>query len=362
MLNEKDLIRIAETIREDYPNESQDFVDAFEWLSLAIDGVLTSIGNQLKEIHNSNDYSKIIVLANFSVELKDLQKQIINVSSYFENLDDDSDLVEDDNIEEERKFKINYEDYSVDSRIPHTLFEDYKHTKACAFSLFENVYEAKNMRDVLLQTCSLLAEMDIEKLKSFINDPSMKGRTVSYFNIKPVVEEYTNKNEKIPGTDIYVWVNLSCNHIRNILRKMLKKYGINFNDYKIFLRADYSELHKSEKEDDVKVESVDKIGKYVKGCMRKLSDNSYRFTENEMIAMQSLQWCKKHFHIYEPLIKKYNNTKDISTQIYTNNFPRYWKEIFIFNGDEYLVTSQWYERNRSAFDKWFNELNLGENK
>ncbi len=48
---------------------------------------------------------------------------------------------------------------------------------------------------------------------------------------------------KIEGTDIYVETNLSANGIRNLLIKVLKQYKIPMNSYKIYLRADYSELH-----------------------------------------------------------------------------------------------------------------------
>lgn len=363
MLNNEEIIQIAENIKKDYPKESQDFVDAFEWFSLAIDGVLTSIGNQLPELHKQNNYSRIIDLANFSSKLNKMQEEVVNLSSYFESLEEENnELIEDDENDQDKKPLINYEDYAVDRQIPHTLYEDFKHTKACAFSLFGNVYEAKNMRDVLVQTCAILASIDVEKIESFINDSSMKGRTVTYFGTNLVTEDSINKNEKIPGTELYVWVNLSCNHIRNILRKMLKKYGINFNEYKIFLRADFSDLHENQKShhNTTDYDDTEKIGKHVSNCMRILSNKKYSFTANEIKALQSDQWCKSQFNIYGPLIKKYDETKDVSSQIKVNNHPRYWKDIFIFNDEKYFVTSQWYERHRLPFDNWFNNLKVGD--
>ena len=188
-------------------------------------------------------------LANFSSKLKNLQNQIKNFSLHFEYPDDEEkELKEEEMLDSEsenlkKKDLPDYSAYAVDSTVPHSLYEDYRFTKACAFSINGQYYPAKNMRDVLVQTCSILAKMDINKLNSFVDDPTLKGRKVSYFGTKLVIEDSTQKNERIPGTDIYVWVNLSCNHIRNILRKILKKYGINFNQYKIYLRADFSKLH-----------------------------------------------------------------------------------------------------------------------
>ena len=48
---------------------------------------------------------------------------------------------------------------------------------------------------------------------------------------------------EIKLANIYVETNLSANGIRNLLIKILNKYNIKLSDYKIYLKADYSELH-----------------------------------------------------------------------------------------------------------------------
>lgn len=45
------------------------------------------------------------------------------------------------------------------------------------------------------------------------------------------------------SANIYIETNQSANSIRTLLIKVLNKYNINISQYKIFLRADYSELH-----------------------------------------------------------------------------------------------------------------------
>lgn len=49
--------------------------------------------------------------------------------------------------------------------------------------------------------------------------------------------------KKIENANIFVESNQSANSIRNLIMKALKKYNINNNKFKIFLKADYSELH-----------------------------------------------------------------------------------------------------------------------
>ena len=37
--------------------------------------------------------------------------------------------------------------------------------------------------------------------------------------------------------------NMSANQIRNVIEKILRKYNVKVNDYKIYLKADYTSLH-----------------------------------------------------------------------------------------------------------------------
>jgi len=172
-------------------------------------------------------------------------------------------------------------DYVVDSSIPHTLYEDFTHKRVVAFSFNNKRYTVKAWKDLLLQTCDLLAGIDAAKFDEFIDDPVMHGRMVSYFSRKYV----NKKNEKMKNIDIYVWTNLSANGIRNLVRKLLREFDIRITDYYIYLRADYTPLHKSDKANDEYIPDQSRspdetrIGKYVRQTLRELSSNQHRFTE-----------------------------------------------------------------------------------
>jgi hypothetical protein len=136
--------------------------------------------------------------------------------------------------------------------------------------LKEYIIKGFTMNDDL---CDLLAEIDVTKFSDFINDPVMKGRKVSYFSRKYV----DRKNEKMKNIDIYVWTNLSANSIRNLIRKLLRKFDIKLTDYYVYLRADYTPLHKSDKANDEcnpdqrENHGETRIGKYVRQTLRELS-------------------------------------------------------------------------------------------
>ena len=131
--------------------------------------------------------------------------------------------------------------YEVDTTVPHTLFEIFTHKKPSGFLFNNKRYAASEWKDVLMQTCDLLAKINPEKLRSFLRDPVMKGRKIKYFGTNYV----ELKNAKMKEMDIYVWTNLSANSIRNLILKMLRQFGIEISSFFIYLRADYSPLHEN---------------------------------------------------------------------------------------------------------------------
>ena len=50
-------------------------------------------------------------------------------------------------------------------------------------------------------------------------------------------------SRKIQNLDLYVSTNQSANSIRNIIIHILRENKISVSAFKIYLRADYSELH-----------------------------------------------------------------------------------------------------------------------
>jgi hypothetical protein len=352
-----DLSNIINFIKQNFPKDAADVSDSLDLLNLALDGLLNSANIKVGELNKSKNYDKSMELIEFLRYVSELQTQInefstmINIESEME----DEELTEESDIVEEEKNIPNYAEYAIDSSIPHTLYEDFTHKKAVAFSINNKRYEAKDWKAVLLQTCDLLSEIDANKFYEFIDDPVMKGRKNSYFGNKFIEK----KNAKMKNIDIYVWTNLSANHIKNLLRKLLKKFGIKINDYYVYLRADYTPLHKNDDgHEESDSSSEDKIGKYVRITMRGLSNKQQPFSDNEITSMQSKQWSKELLGLDYPFLRQYKDGVDISLQIKDGSYGRYWKEIFEFNGKKFLVTSQWFDRNRDPFTKWIEKIKV----
>lgn len=47
----------------------------------------------------------------------------------------------------------------------------------------------------------------------------------------------------IENVGLYIETNLSANAIRNLLIKILGRFEIKISEYKIYLKADYSDMH-----------------------------------------------------------------------------------------------------------------------
>ncbi len=120
------------------------------------------------------------------------------------------------------------------------MYDDYTHKRPAGFEIFGVRQDAKDWKDVFVCTCEVLAKKDSATFEAFVNDKNMQGRKVPYFCKDP---KRIRAPRKVYGTDIYVMTNMSANQVRNVIERMLRKYGIKTNDYKLFLKADYTARH-----------------------------------------------------------------------------------------------------------------------
>ena len=119
---------------------------------------------------------------------------------------------------------------------------------------------------------------------------------------------------------------------------------------------DIIELNETAKNDD-----DIKVGKYIRNKLQELSRSGFIFTHEQILEMCDVEWSKKTFSYDRllPFAKLADIERDISEQIKDekgNN--RYWNEIFTFNENNLLIISQWYKKDKSSFDKWYESITL----
>ena len=137
---------------------------------------------------------------------------------------------------------VDYSQYTVDRREAHSLAEDFEYRRICAFKVNGVEIEVNSWKDALLKFCGLLAKQDNNLVESFVLMPDLCGRKNRYFQKSSVL----GRNQRITGTDIFVWTNMSANEIVRLIKKMLKYAHVAPEEFQVFLRADYSELHKKD--------------------------------------------------------------------------------------------------------------------
>lgn len=235
-----DYQELANIIKKEFPEKAIDIVDSLELLRFVINDTIESIGDEMNENYSQKQYEKASAYPEIASEIAKYEVKIGELSNIFE-IDDLSIVVAEDD-DEDKKSIPNYNDFIIDNSVIYTLYETFTHKRPFGFKIKDNkIIEANTWQEVLLKTCEVLIEIDPEKFMDFENKESMNGKKNKYFSIN-------SKNVPRPkkvGNGIYVNTNQSANSIRNLIIKMLKEYKFKITDFKVFLRADYTNLNGS---------------------------------------------------------------------------------------------------------------------
>ena len=233
--------KLISFLKTEFPKDALEIQECIELLSQCIGGSVESIKSALGTAVDNRDYAKLSSLQEMLQTVDQIQGKL---EEYTDLLQLDEEVEEDiiiaEDSEDESKELPDYDSLRVDQNIPYTLYDDYTHKRPSGFEIFGVRQDAKDWKDVFVSTCEVLAQKDIKKFETFVSDKTMQGRKVPYFFKDP---KGIRAPRKVKGTDIYVMTNMSANQVRNVVERMLRKYGIKINDYKLFLKADYTARH-----------------------------------------------------------------------------------------------------------------------
>lgn len=233
-------LKVFEFLSKEVPSYVGDIREALDLLASSIDSAIEGVGEKVNIAFSNKDFKKASELSLNSEQLNCMSQKIQEVIEELDNIIDDRNVEEDSKEIDERSIP-NYSDYLVDMDVEHTLYEDLTHKRPCAFKIKDTRIEIKDWKGALIETLNYLAQIDPEIIRSFVDNPKMHGKKVIYFSRIKLPTMRAAREIKL--ANIYVETNLSANGIRNLLVKILNKYNIKLNDYKIYLKADYSELH-----------------------------------------------------------------------------------------------------------------------
>lgn len=375
-----DINEIISFINSDFSNEASDISAAIDLLVETLIHLNEQIEKSYSKYANPKYYKDTFDnYRNKSLQLYDI---IDTLNTYIENLTPDFDISEskdenndkieealnlqDNSLEQQKIFKklnIDYNDPKLNSNpnLPHTLYENFTHTKPCAFSICGEKIEASQWRELLTKTCEFLYHLEggQNKFEEFIMSEDMNGESRKYFS--------HNKNEiaepqLINGSDIYVIGNISATFTRNFVIRILNKFKIPKKDYCIFIQRDLSSLHiqdeavnKIEKDieitNHIAIDSDLKIGKYAIEVLANIFKSP--ISDAELKNMQDKNWSHETLGICYPLLKRYtDNIPEKQQRQYNNQYNRYYKHPVTVNGEKYFLCSQWFEDFRPKLDEW----------
>ncbi|WP_075980807.1 hypothetical protein [Bacillus massilinigeriensis] len=235
-----DIRDLLTVIKDGFPDKAIDLSESLELLKETINDTMSVINNEVSAAYFNRDFDSVRNYAQIGESINHYEQKIDEFIELLEvdGLDESIDEAEQEEVE-----RIAFRDYSayfVDTNVEHTLYENFTHKRPFAFRINNNqMIEVKTWQEMLLKTCELLISVDEDKFINFESKPSMQGKKRKYFSS----HESDMRKPKLVGDKIYVETNISGNGVRNLLLKLLKEYGYKPIEYKVYLRADYTERH-----------------------------------------------------------------------------------------------------------------------
>ncbi len=226
-------------LKENLPDKAIDISESLELLKETINDTMEVIAAKVNEAILVRDLEKMKQYSGLVEQGHDYEVKIEEIIKILDV--EELDVKEEVNENVDNKVIPNYDEYTVDNNVEHSLYENFTHIRPFGFKINNSrLIQGTTWQEVLIKTSEILFNKDRTKFFSFESNKNMNGKKNKYFCCKT---EGIRKPELVANS-IYIETNMSGNAIRNLIIKMLKQYGIKLSDYKVYFRADYSSLNK----------------------------------------------------------------------------------------------------------------------
>lgn len=230
-----DLMEMIKIIKEFFPEKALELSETLGLLRDTMEDTRQDIKKLMVLLFDQGQHEAMVPHNHLAAALLEYMARVQEVQAALEPEEQTLDAGDDG-----ESSLPNYQAYEVDAEIVHNLHEDFTYTRPAAFEFKGDRVEVRTWQQMLIKTCEMLMALDRERFISFENDPTMQGRKQKLFSTNPA----NNRNpHKLKDSELYVETNLSANAMRNLIIKMLQKYSLKTSDFKVFLRADYTNLH-----------------------------------------------------------------------------------------------------------------------
>lgn len=226
-----------EELKSNFPDKAIDISESLELIKETINDTIETVGNKINESIVNRDFETV---RHFSELAEEGHKYEVKIDEIIKQLEVEQEIIQSQTDEsEDTKIIPNYSDYLVDNNVEHSLYENFTHIRPYGFKIQNgDLIEVKTWQELLIKTCQICMNEDLNKFISFQDDKKMNGKKNKYFSVK----ESDMRKPEFLGNGMYVETNMSGNGIRNLILKMIKEYGMKINDYKVYFRADYTQI------------------------------------------------------------------------------------------------------------------------
>lgn len=225
-------LNAIEFIKGNYQGRAIELEEKFKSVNIVLQDTLKDLLDDSKTLFENQQYNEVMTM----IEVQKDLRQAINVNEEIIS----SLKVTDYEVDPVETLK-DYDEYLVDTTIPHSLNEDFRFKRPFAFQLGDHYQNVSTWKDMLLLTCEHLNALNPKLFQTFTYDKAMKwGNTHKFSTDKELIRNPV----EIGNTGVYVETSKDSIAVRQLIVRMLDKFQIKKGDYKVFLRADYTERYK----------------------------------------------------------------------------------------------------------------------
>lgn len=148
-----------EELKENLPDKAIDISESLELLKETINDTMEAIVAKVNESIIARDLEKMRQYLGLVEQGHDYEIKIEEIIKML----DVEELAVKEEINENTGNKIlpNYDEYTVDNKVEHTLYENFTHIRPFGFRIDgEELIEVKTWQEVFLKTCELLLYKD----------------------------------------------------------------------------------------------------------------------------------------------------------------------------------------------------------
>ena len=205
-------------------------------------------------------------------------------------------------------------------------------------------------KDILLFACKVLYEKHPTKFQGLETEPTLQGRNSPYISTD---KSKLRKPEKIVNSPYYIEINLSQTYCLKITNLLMECFGYLPSDMSVEVRNINPVAQKKTPNETFVTDSSLKIGQRAKqGFGALLSENKLSAAELQLLIAQD--YSSKCFGTNLPVLKLLPpGAIPDQARLDKAGRPRYYREVFVTNFGEYLLSSQWYEKQYPQLETYF---------